>query len=61
MDESICGNCRFWRPKEDKREGKACAGECHKGPPIVAVAAIKDRWPATFDDEDCGEFKVKKG
>ena len=60
---TYCKECRFWDVMHDRISTKAQEGRCrrhapHPEAPLESSSVIFDRgtvWPATFDDDWCGE------
>ena len=52
----VCENCEFWKKVNKWSNNSGSGGECHRFPP-VGVISHQDRWPVSFSNECCGEFK----
>jgi hypothetical protein len=63
VTRTYCKECRFWDLVHDSIATKAQEGRCRRHAPhphilSEASAVMTDRgtiWPATFDDDWCGE------
>lgn len=58
MSKEICKNCKWWERYEIKK------GRCCRYPPAVVQEedskSYVGRWPGSFEDNSCGEFKAKE-
>jgi hypothetical protein len=64
--EDRCDACRFWLPDRQPKLEIVTQGECRRYPPTLAYGGYggddpdvieHSTYPATFDDEWCGEFR----
>lgn len=52
-----CGNCKFWKPRNDAAKDLG-GGYCRRFPPAFREDnALNDGWPFTHQQEWCGEWR----
>ena len=60
---SYCGNCRFFKPYDDKRDGCETDGDCRRHPCQVYgdSEVCRVSWPGVMREEWCGEWEQADG
>jgi hypothetical protein len=63
-DDQRCGNCHWWRmervPHEREDEADSSDGRCLAAPPTAdASHDDRGRWPSTFSNEWCGQWRER--
>ena len=54
-----CDKCRFWRQGMSMRHGQLL-GNCHRLAPKPRRKVRQARWPVTYQDDWCGEWKARE-
>lgn len=52
-----CGSCACWLPGPTPQHD----GECHRFPPVLDPESSLWAWPATIDEDWCGEYRTRPG
>ena len=61
-----CNECRYWDLQDEgfvDQEDDYASGICKRYPPVVVEIdreIQEERWPWTYMDDWCGEFKAKQ-
>jgi len=62
MTRVFCQQCRFWESAQTRSPTKSKEGRCRRHAPVpndTLIDHYATQWPATFDDDWCGEAVLR--